>query len=263
MLIFTKKDLLFYGLMFTMLFVSIVTPISLNKYKMKETTSEALATTCIIVDAGHGEPDGGAVSADGVKESDINLQIANKLREELSLKGYQVIMTREDEDNISGLTETSTIRSIKSQDINNRVNLANSSGADFMISIHMNKYEDPKYYGWQTFYSKNSEKGKKLAECIQAGIKESTGIENKREALKIEGIKIVDKTTIPVVIVECGFLSNPEECTKLQDENYQTKLVEGIVLGIENFLGPNGDALTWTANLKNKNKEILVLNKKK
>lgn len=235
MLIFTKKDLKFYALMIVLLGISIITPISLNGEKLKETTSTALATTCIIVDAGHGEPDGGAVSANGIKESDLNLQIANKLRDELALNGYQVIMTREDENNISGLNESSTIRSIKSQDISNRVNLANSCGAEFMISIHMNKYEDPKYSGWQTFYSKSSEKGKQLAESIQSGIKESTGIENKREALKIEGIKIIDKTKIPVVIVECGFLSNPEECVKLQDENYQTQLVKGIIIGIQNF----------------------------
>ncbi len=236
MLIFTKKDLKFYALMIIMLFVSIITPVSMNANKIEETTSMALATTCVIVDAGHGEPDGGAVSDDGVKESNLNLQIANKLRDELALRGYQVIMTREDENNISGLNDDSTIRSIKSQDINNRVNLANSSGAEFMISIHMNKYEDPKYFGWQTFYSKNSEKGKLLAECIQAQIRETTGIENKREALKIEGIKIIDKTTIPVVIVECGFLSNPEECAKLQNPNYQAKLVEGIISGVELFL---------------------------
>ncbi len=236
MLIFTKKDLAFYSLMIIMLLVSVIAPISLNNKKIKETTSNALSTTCIIIDAGHGEPDGGAVSSNGIKESELNLQIATKLKDELVLRGYQIIMTREDENNISGLNEDSTIRSIKSQDINNRVNLANSSGADFMISIHMNKYEDPKYYGWQTFYSKNSEKGQKLAECIQTGIKESTGVENKREALKIEGIKIIDKTTIPVVIVECGFLSNPDECVKLQNSDYQFKIVEGIISGVERFL---------------------------
>ena len=236
MLIFTKKDLKFYSLMALMLVISIIAPITLNNEEIRETTSSMITTTCVLIDAGHGEPDGGAVSADGVKESDINLQIASKLQKSLVSKGYQVIMTREDEGNISGLNEDSTIRSIKSQDINNRVNLANSSGAEFMISIHMNKYEDPKYYGWQTFYSKNSEQGKKLAECIQIGIKESTGLENKREALKIEGIKIIDKTTIPVVIVECGFLSNIEECKKLQDEDYQSQIVNGIVCGIESYL---------------------------
>ena len=236
MLIFTKKDLKFYSLMALMLVISSIAPITLNNEEIRETTSSMITTTCVLIDAGHGEPDGGAVSADGVKESDINLQIASKLQKSLVSKGYQVIMTREDESNISGLNDDSTIRSIKTRDINNRVNLANSCGADFMVSIHMNKYEDPKYYGWQTFYSKNSEQGKKLAECIQTGIKESTGLENKREALKIEGIKIIDKTTIPVVIVECGFLSNIEECKKLQDEDYQSQIVNGIVCGIESYL---------------------------
>ena len=236
MLIFTKKDLKFYSLMALMLVISIIAPITLNNEEIRETTSSMITTTCVLIDAGHGEPDGGAVSADGVKESDINLQIASKLQKSLVSKGYQVIMTREDESNISGLNDDSTIRSIKTRDINNRVNLANSCGADFMISIHMNKYEDPKYYGWQTFYSKNSEQGKKLAECIQVGIKDSTGLENKREALKIEGIKIIDKTTIPVVIVECGFLSNIEECKKLQNEDYQSQIVNGIVCGIESYL---------------------------
>lgn len=236
MFFLTKKDLKFYSLMALMLVISIIAPITLNNEEIRETTSSMITTTCVLIDAGHGEPDGGAVSADGVKESDINLQIASKLQKSLVSKGYQVIMTREDESNISGLNDDSTIRSIKTRDINNRVNLANSCGADFMISIHMNKYEDPKYYGWQTFYSKNSEQGKKLAECIQIGIKESTGLENKREALKIEGIKIIDKTTIPVVIVECGFLSNPEECKKLQNDNYQSQIVNGIVCGIESYL---------------------------
>lgn len=236
MFFLTKKDLKFYSLMALMLVISIIAPITLNNEEIRETTSSMITTTCVLIDAGHGEPDGGAVSADGVKESDINLQIASKLQKSLVSKGYQVIMTREDESNISGLNDDSTIRSIKTRDINNRVNLANSCGADFMISIHMNKYEDPKYYGWQTFYSKNSEQGKKLAECIQIGIKESTGLENKREALKIEGIKIIDKTTIPVVIVECGFLSNPEECKKLQNEDYQSQIVNGIVCGIESYL---------------------------
>ena len=236
MLVFTKKDLKFYFVVFVMFTISIVTPISLNSYKLKETAGTAITTTCIIVDAGHGEPDGGAVSASGIKESDINLQIANKLRDELAIKGYQVIMTREDENNISGLNGNETIRSIKTKDISNRVNLANKSGADFMISIHMNKYEDPKYYGWQTFYSKSSEQGKMLAECIQESIKETTGVENEREALKIEGIKIIDKTTIPVVIVECGFLSNQAECEKLQDPTYQSQLVQGIINGIGSYL---------------------------
>lgn len=237
MLVLTKKDLLFWGLMSLILVVSIVTPIALSESGVKETIGGDIIYRKIIVDAGHGEPDGGAVSSDGVKESDLNLQIAKKLEKVLRDNNFDVIMTRSDKNNISGLNDDSTIKSIKSKDLINRVNLANSSGAEFMISIHMNKYEDPKYYGWQTFYSKNSVSGEALAKAIQEGIKETTGIANKREALKIEGIKIVDKTMIPVVIVECGFLSNPDECAKLQNDEYQNQIVNGIMLGIESYLG--------------------------
>ena len=240
MLVLTKKDLLFWGLMSFILVVSIVTPIALSESGVKETIGGDIIYRKIIVDAGHGEPDGGAVSSDGVKESDLNLQIAKKLEKVLRDNNFDVIMTRSDKNNISGLNDDSTIKSIKSKDLINRVNLANSSGAEFMISIHMNKYDDPKYYGWQTFYSKNSVSGEVLAKAIQEGIKETTGIANKREALKIEGIKIVDKTRIPVVIVECGFLSNPDECAKLQNDEYQNQIVNGIMLGIESYLGDKG-----------------------
>ncbi len=242
MLVLTKKDLLFWGVMSLAIIISIVTPISLSSPKLQETIGGDVIYRKIIIDAGHGEPDGGAVSSDGVKESDLNLEIATKLENALSSRGYDVIMTRSDKNNISGLNEDSTIKSIKSKDLTNRVNLANSSDAEFMISIHMNKYEDPKYYGWQTFYSKNSASGEALAKAIQEGIKETTGIANKREALKIEGIKIVDKTTIPVVIVECGFLSNPDECAKLQNEDYQNQIVDGICVGIDSYLSLRGQS---------------------
>ena len=191
MLVLTKKDLLFWGLMSLILVVSIVTPIALSESGVKETIGGDIIYRKIIVDAGHGEPDGGAVSSDGVKESDLNLQIAKKLEKVLRDNNFDVIMTRSDKNNISGLNDDSTIKSIKSKDLINRVNLANSSGAEFMISIHMNKYEDPKYYGWQTFYSKNSVSGEALAKAIQEGIKETTiniAKKLKEENLSIEKI---------------------------------------------------------------------------
>ena len=235
MLVLTKKDLLFWGITCIVMILSIVAPIGLSSSKLEETIGGDIIYRKVIVDAGHGEPDGGAVSKDGIKESDLNLQIAKKLEKALINKNYEVIMTREDSNNISGLNEENTIKSIKSKDLTNRVNLANSSGAEFMISIHMNKYEDPKYYGWQTFYSKNSPSGEALAKAIQEGIGRATGLKNTREALKIEGIKIIDKTTIPSVIVECGFLSNSDECAKLQNDEYQNQIVEGICLGVESY----------------------------
>lgn len=190
----------------------------------------------VIVDAGHGEPDGGAVTSDGVKESTLNLQIAQKLEELLIDEGMEVIMTREDENNIADADKQNKVREMKVSDINNRIKIANESDADFLISIHMNKYEGSGCKGWQTFYNKNSENGKKLAEAIQEGIKEVVQTNNKRTALKIENIKLVDKSTIPTVIVECGFISNPEEKVLLQSEEYQEKIAEGIVKGVRKYI---------------------------
>ena len=124
-------------------------------------TSGDLRTYKIIVDAGHGLPDGGAVSESGIEEANLNLEIALKLEEELLNNGYDVVMTRKSEKSIADSDKQSSIRQIKSSDLANRVNIANESGADFMISIHMNKYTDSKYWGWQTFYSKNSENREK------------------------------------------------------------------------------------------------------
>lgn len=239
MFVITKKDIIFYSIMVLTILVAIITPMNfVNTQKLNTTSPNLSQEIKIVVDAGHGEPDGGAVSENGVKESDLNLQIAQKLKTKLEEIGVEVIMTREDANNIAPASEQQNkIRQIKTSDLNNRVKIANESGATILVSIHMNKFEDSKYRGWQTFYSKNSEEGKKLAESIQASIGEVIEIENKRTALKIEGIKIIDKSTIPAVIVECGFLSNSEECSLLQDENYQKKMAEGIKIGIQKYLG--------------------------
>lgn len=201
--------------------------------KKIETMSDVFSNV-IVIDAGHGLPDGGATNGN-VYEADINLDIAKKLENELSNRDYEIIMTRNDENNIADSDKQTSISAIKVSDLNNRVKIINESGADFCISIHMNKFENSKYWGWQTFYNENSEYGKKLAKCIQNNISKVIDRNNNRVPLKIDGIKIVDKTNIPVVIIECGFLSNPEELKLLQDENYQLKLVEGIANGVEEF----------------------------
>ena len=234
MFIITKKDIIFYGIMTSLILVTIFIPMVCTTSKMINVNADTIASnTKIIIDAGHGEPDGGAVSKDGIKESELNLQIAKKLASKLKESNFEVLMTREDENNIASESmQNKKIREIKTNDLNNRVKIANESGASILVSIHMNKFEDSKYRGWQTFYSKNSEEGKKLAENIQSSISECIEYDNKRTALKIEGIKIIDKSTIPAVIVECGFLSNEEECRLLQEEMYQDKLAEGIKNGI-------------------------------
>lgn len=199
---------------------------------LESTSSTLLKHGVIVVDAGHGEPDGGAVSADGVKESDLNLQIALKLEDALLEEGIDVVMTRQDENNIAPPEKQSSIREMKVADIDKRIEITNSSDADMLISIHMNQFSASQYRGWQTFYQKGSEESKRIAESIQEEIKKSVQRENSRTALKIENIKLIDHAKIPAVIVECGFLSNEEEKNLLQQEDYQEKLVRGIVNGI-------------------------------
>lgn len=152
-----KRILISFGVMFFVFSISIISLLQNNVIE----TSGNLKTYKIIVDAGHGLPDGGAVSEGGVEEASLNLQIATKLKEELENNNYEVIMTRTTENNIADSDKQTSVKQMKTSDLSNRVKIANESGADFMISIHMNKYSESKYWGWQTFYSKNSENREK------------------------------------------------------------------------------------------------------
>lgn len=177
----------------------------------------------------------GATGDNGVYESDINLKIVKKLQYLLEQAGCTVILTRSDENGIySG--DDNSIRSKKLSDMKNRVEIGNSSDADIFISVHLNKINEEKYYGWQTFFKKNDEKSKALAISIQNGLNDAIQKENKRKALKIENKYIIDNVKIPITIVECGFLSNIQETNLLQTDEYQNKLAWGIYLGIINFL---------------------------
>lgn len=191
----------------------------------------------IVVDAGHGEPDGGASSRNGISEAGLNLEIALKLAEELENLGYEVVLTRSTEMNVADSDKQSPIRNMKVSDINNRIKIVNESNADMLISIHMNNFENTKYYGWQTFYQKNSEESKLIAENIQNGISNQIERENNRVALPINNIKLIDKSQIPAVIVECGFLSNEEDLKLLLTEEYRIQIVNGIIEGLENVYG--------------------------
>ena len=180
------------------------------------------------------EKTGGAVSKNGISESDINLSITLKLQKLLELSGANVILTRSDEKAIYDI-DKSTLRQKKNSDLKNRVKIGNSSSADIFISIHLNKINESQYYGWQTFFKEGNEEGKKLAKCIQNNLNEAIQKENKREPLNINNVYIIKYVEIPTVIVECGFLSNPEEESKLQTEEYQEKLSWGIYNGIMSY----------------------------
>lgn len=189
----------------------------------------------IVIDAGHGGEDGGTSGKTGVLEKDINLQISLLLEELFKDAGYNVIMTRDGDYSI-GDAELDTVSKRKASDIKKRVEICNSSGADCVISIHQNYFEEDKYSGAQVFYGSN-DGSKALAEAVQLRLREDVQPENTREVKPGgESIYLLKNTTIPAIIVECGFLSNPSEEKCLTDPTYQQKLAYSIFLGTDSCI---------------------------
>ena len=199
-----------------------------------QTVSTPVSNKVVIVDAGHGTPDEGAESSNGTTEAEINLKIALKLQNLLEQAGSTVILTRSDENAIYDL-DSDTIREKKVSDIHNRVKLGNESSADVFISIHLNKIAESQYYGWQTFYKTGSEESETLATSIQNNLNEAIQRENNRQPAQLNAVYIMKYVEIPITIVECGFLSNPEEENLLQTDEYQEKLAWGIYGGILDY----------------------------
>lgn len=232
---FNKKRIVFI-LIWTILPIGIfmIQTANDNLNKTVLTMSVPVTNRTIIIDAGHGGEDGGAVSSNGVSEAQINLNIALKLQNLLEQSGATVVLTRSDENAIYDI-DKKTLRQKKNSDLKNRVKIGNTSSADIFVSIHLNKIDQSQYYGWQTFYKNGNEQGKKLATCIQNNLNEAIQKENKRTPLKISDVYIIKNVEIPTTIVECGFLSNPEEEKQLQTDEYQNRLAWGIYNGIMDY----------------------------
>jgi len=190
----------------------------------------------VILDPGHGGEDPGTVSNySGIAEKDINLRIALMLKEYLEADNYRVIMTRE-EDVLNYKPGTKNITEKRRQDLTARRKLIDSSGADIVVSIHLNKFEEPQYYGAQTFYPPGSAESERLAVCVQNALRENVDPSNNRKALvKKERIVILRDLVVPTVLVECGFLSNSQEEALLRTVDYQEKIARAIKKGIDDY----------------------------
>lgn len=233
MVIISKKRILL--VLFILGISVLIFKITGSVYKNSiETVALPVSNKVVVIDAGHGYPDEGAQSSNGTTENKINLKIALKLQNLLEQSGCTVILTRSDENGIYDLDKT-TLREKKVSDIKNRVKIGNSASADIFVSIHLNKIPQGQYWGWQTFYKKNSEDSENLAKCIQENLNKTISEENKRQSLTISNKYIVDHVEIPISIVECGFLSNKDEEAKLQMDEYQDKLAWGIYTGIIDY----------------------------
>ena len=202
----------------------------------KVTTTSALPITnkTIIIDAGHGLPDGGAVGINGSVEQGINLDITLKLQRLLEQSGANVILTRSD-NNAIYLNDSEKIKNNKINDLKLRKSIIESSNSDIFISIHMNKFEQSKYRGAQVFYSEFPNESELLAKHIQNNIKLIADQNNKRQIKENKDVFLLRNTKIPSVLIECGFISNAEEEKLLNDENYQNKVVYAIYHGILDY----------------------------
>lgn len=198
------------------------------------TVSLPVSGKTIVIDAGHGKPDEGAESSNGTTEAETNLKIALKLQNLLEQSGSSVVLTRSDENAIYDI-DSKTLRQKKVSDIHNRVKIGNESSADIFVSIHLNKIPQQQYDGWQTFYNANSSEGQKLAVSIQNNLNDAIQRENNRVAKTIDNIYIIKHVEIPTTIVECGFLSNPDEEKLLLKDEYQNRLAWGIYNGIIDY----------------------------
>ena len=181
-----------------------------------------------------GVPDEGAESSNGTTEAESNLKIALKVQNLLEQSGATVILTRSDENAIYDL-DSKTLKEKKISDIHNRVKIGNESSADIFVSIHLNKIPQSQYWGWQCFYQNGNEKSMNLAKSIQTNLNEAIQKENKRVPMKLDTVYIMKHVEIPISIVECGFLSNPEEEKLLLEDSYQDKLAWGIYNGIIDY----------------------------
>lgn len=186
----------------------------------------------IVIDAGHGGFDGGAVGTDtGVIEADINLAVAKLLADELTARGYYVLMTR---------TSEGALADTKSADMKKRAEIFNLPGVDLVVSIHMNKFRDRGVSGPMVFYMKGSSEGKTLAESVMNSLTEALGRPNRYA--NPEDLFVLRVPKAPSVLVECGFLSNPEDEKMLSDPEYQKKLAGAIAAGIARYFADNSPA---------------------
>ncbi len=202
---------------------------------------EALGEICIVIDAGHGGEDGGAVGVDGLLEKTVNLQIAEMLRDQLTVAGIQNVMTRSDDRLLYDRSVDYRGRK-KMLDLRARLDIVENTPGSVLVSIHLNAFSESKYSGLQVYYSPHHEGSRHLAELIQTAARCHLQPENTRKIKAADsGIYLLNRSERPAVLIECGFLSNPDECTKLGDPAYLGELSTVLFGAICDYLSEVGD----------------------
>ena len=217
-------------------FVLLVMGIVFFTQPVRETVGNAmqqeLEGPCVVIDAGHGGDDPGKIGINGAKEKDVNLSIARRVKAYLEKEDIRVIMTRETED---GLYDAGASHK-KVQDMKRRIAIIEETAPDLTVSIHQNSYPEEYVHGAQVFYYEGSMEGQELADKIQKRLIEGADPGNKRQIKANSSYYLLKKTKIPIVIVECGFLSNRTEAEALCSDEYQDCIAWEITLGILQYL---------------------------
>lgn len=188
--------------------------------------------TVIIIDAGHGGIDGGATSCTGIPESHINLQISLRLNDLVQLLGFETKMIRKTDTSV--YTEGNTIAAQKVSDLKQRVKMVNETKNAVLISVHQNTFLDSRYSGAQVFYA-NDDTSRELAKVMQADLISNLNPGSKRQCKSSDGIYLMQNIQRPGVLIECGFLSNPEEEANLQTAEYQKHIASVVATCISRF----------------------------
>ena len=205
-----------------------------------------MASPVVVLDPGHGGIDGGAESSDGTCEKDINLAIAMDLKKRLEKENIRVIMTRQSDDGLYDRSRNGSVRTLKTQDMNERRRIIDESNADLTVSIHLNSFtQDSSVRGAQVFYpSEGSDefvaKSSEAAKTIQQLLNENINGEKKRTELGKNDVFLFRNITGAIVIVECGFLSNPDDAASLKRTDYQSEISETLEKSICRFLDEKG-----------------------
>ena len=223
---------------------SLITVNLLNSYVVPalyvSAAAEGTVNKTVIIDAGHGGEDPGAIGTDGTLEKDLNLAIAMNIGKLLEEKGFAVVYTRtedkllyKEEENIKGIRKIS--------DLKNRCAIAKEYPGAIFLSIHMNSFGASKYSGTQIYYTDNT-MAEGLANSVRDAVRESVQPENKRALKKGNGIYVLENSLEEAILIECGFLTNPDECKKLSEKEYQNKLSFAIVCGIIKYIETKNQA---------------------
>lgn len=233
-MVIKNKKLVTYTMVILLFFSMVVVAKEAADYVVARRVADG--KRLVVIDAGHGSADSGKVGINGALEKDINLSIALRLKELLEQQDVKVVMTREDDQG----TYPKTGSNRKMKDMKKRVELINKEQPDLTVSIHQNSYPDESVSGAQTFYYEGSEEGKAAAEILQKQLITTLQPEKERVAKSNTSYYLLKNTQYPIVIVECGFLTNPREAELLCDEEYQQRAAWAIHLGILQYLNTGG-----------------------